>query len=362
MSDKKKIDFYNQAINNYVDMSLNDPTSIIAKEHGLMGLTRILICLNELGIKDGDCVITALPDHTYTRNKTRWSAGFAYGTIISIKSPNTPFIPLDVLPNCCGVIVAEIDDISNDINDLKAKINKLIESYNEIDASDFKRGNHFIGIYKANNRYYILLHCSFIYAKEIRNSYSHHKCDVNTTNILGQSFKFVYGDSAIKYYKEFVEENSLSIRYRELIIKDLFPSAQILFNQTHQGFYDINNILLGAYASSKPFVCPVMLTPEHDLSMIKVEKHIKVFEHNIYCSPHGGGYAIQGVTDIKNNNDFPHNSSSFLLEYSNGALMLTDNLIDLPFYYRSNTDICWCEKYEMGQIINKLQPIYNFKI
>lgn len=162
-----KIIDYNKSLKNFIDMSSGDPTAIIAKEHGLMGLTRLIMCMDKLGLNTDNNYFIALPDYTYTRNALRWNSGFPYGCIIYIDQIE-PFIPIDFRPNCCGVVFAEISEDDYDLVKLKNTYHSLLHSYSDLDSTDFNRRNHFFGIYRneQTNKYYFLIHGSFMFAKK----------------------------------------------------------------------------------------------------------------------------------------------------------------------------------------------------
>ncbi len=364
MSSNKRIQFYKKAINNFIDMSTKDATASVSKEHGIIGLTRILIAMEKLGISDGDCRFLALPDFTFTRSPRRWGAGFPYGCIIRTSGSNEkiPFIPLDFHPNCCGVTLAKIPYFDEDINSLQKRFNEIMNSYNELSLDDFKRGNHFIGIYHHNNEYYVLIHGSLDLVKS--NLYAHRSKNVQsymkTLDILNAPFNFLYGETAEIYFQEYLEYERKTLFYRKAFIMDLFPNAQVIFNKTHEGFYNMNTILLGGYVSSTPFDCPIMLSAGTDLSLVNINNPSNIGGEKIYCSPHGGGYSLNEVIDAKKTSK--EIDSDFILFFNNGSKMLSDNLLSLPYSYRTDTDKYWCDIYNMGSIKKKLKPVLNMKI
>ena len=81
---KQNIKYYNESIKHFIDLSTKDATANIAKEHGIIGLTRLNICMEKLDLDISNNFFIALPDFTYTRNALRWNAGFPYGCIINI--------------------------------------------------------------------------------------------------------------------------------------------------------------------------------------------------------------------------------------------------------------------------------------
>ena len=356
---------YRLAVSQFYDYSTGDPTAVLAKEHGLIGLTRIITCMQRVGLNPSNVDFLALPDFTYTRSKLRWSAGFPYGCIIRFHESDVPFIPVDFRPNCCGVVFAELPEFNDSALNLQQKYYDIVRSYSAIDSSDFNRRNHFMGMYRceANSKYYFLLHGSFNFAKKALYSEKNKALlrGVQTESILGESFAFLIGPEAQTYYKNYQEYEALTMYYRELITKTLFPYAEILFHRTHEGFNGIHTILLGAYANSKPFNCPVMLAPECDLPLIQINSPINIAgKPTLYCAPHGGGYALGEISAVQRVDDSLE--GNYILTYPNQSEMLTNNVLDMPFYYRTQTEEFWCNKYHMATEVLRLRPILNLKV
>lgn len=356
---------YNLAVNQFYDYSTGDPTAILAKEHGRIGLMRIIICMQRLGISPSHVDFIALPDFTYTRSKLRWNAGFPYGCIIRFDKNDVPFIPVDFRPNCCGIIFAELPEFDDSALNLQKKYYDIVSSYSVIDSSDFNRRNHFMGIYQceANQKYYFLLHGSFNFAKKALYSEKNEALalGLKSETIMDKPFAYLIGSQAQEYYKSYQEHEALTVHYRELITKTLFPNAEIIFHRTHEGFDGIHTILLGAYADSQPFRCPVMLAPECDLPIIQINTPIQIADKPaLYCAPHGGGYAlgeISAVQRVDNNLE-----GDYVLTYPNHSKMLTNNVLDMPFYYRTQTEKFWCDRYHMATELSRLKPILNLKV
>lgn len=164
---EQNIIYYNKSIKHFIDLSAKDVTANIAKEHGIIGLTRLNICMEKLDLETSNNFFVALPDFTYTRNALRWNAGFPYGCIINIDQ-SIPFIPIDFRPNCCGIIFAEIPTQDFDIGEIKKKYFELMNSYDDISPNDFNKRNHFFGLYynEKSDTYYFLIHGSFSFVKK----------------------------------------------------------------------------------------------------------------------------------------------------------------------------------------------------
>ena len=77
--------FYTKATKSFINYSSNDATAIIAREHALLGLSRLIACLNYLGSPCEDVRMIALPDFTYTRNPNRWTGRMRESILILSK-------------------------------------------------------------------------------------------------------------------------------------------------------------------------------------------------------------------------------------------------------------------------------------
>ena len=356
---------YNLAVSRFFDYSTGDPTSVLAKEHGLIGLMRIIMCMQRLGINPLNIDFIALPDFTYTRNKLRWDAGFPYGCIIRFHEKDVPFIPVDFRPNCCGVVFAEIPEFNVSALTLQKKYYDIVHAHSDIDASDLNRRNHFMGVYQCDTtkKYYFLLHGSFNFTKRALYSENNKELvhNIRSEVIMGEPFAYLIDSQAQIYYENYQKFENLTFYYRELIVKTLFPNAKIIFHRTHEGFCGIHTILLGAYANSQSFSCPIMLAPECDLPILEINKPIEIADKTaLYCAPHGGGYALGEISSVQRvDNDLKGN---YMLSYSNSSKMLTNNVLDMPFFYRTRTDKFWCEKYHMATELFRIKPILNLKV
>lgn len=358
--------FYSKAIHSFIDYSSNDATSTIAREHALFGLSRLISCLNYLGYPYEDVRMIALPDFTYTRNPSRWEAGFPYGCIIHIPQYEIPFVPIDFRPNCCGVTFAEIPTFNESLNDFRNRYFNVIRKYSKVDQKDLNRRNHFFAIYHnmQNNKYYCLLHCSFKFVKHALYS-EHNKLleGIKTYNFLSHDFHYLLGKEAEEYYHMYLQLEKETMALRARIIHELFNNAHILFNRTHEGFMGINTYLLGAYADCIKFTYPLMLSPDSNLYVINVNREIELCSRkSIYCAPHGGGYALDSIVSAQSFSNIEGNTEEYILQYPNNCLFLTNNILDMPFNYRNNTVYDWCSKYCIAETKEVLLPIINLKL
>lgn len=364
----KKIEIYENAVNSIFDYTDGDITSSLMREYAIRGMYNLLSCLNSIGLHNNNTKLIALPDFTFSRNDNRYHSYFPYGSIIHLDTCGENFIPLGFRPNCCGITMLELSPEDENIDNIKKRIKTLYKIKTNISCDDLNRGNHFIGIYRNQSRdqAYAIIHGSFNFVKTGCNDVPGLYIDkteywndkMKTYNIDGVDFPYLIGQHAKEYYDSYIQHELTTKKLRSEIALHLFPKSTIVFNETHEGFYNSNTITLGAYINNNPFIAPIMLSAESDLSMIEICKPLYDIAPNVYACPHGGGYElkhiISGFYDI--------NSQIYNLQFENNSIMETNDIRKLIYDYRTNTDITWAEVHKFGNIISKLTTEYNFKL
>ncbi len=369
------MNYYKEAVAHFVDLSTNDPTSGIAKENALIGLSALLECYDRHGLDSKGVFLVALPDFTFTRNKLRWEDGFSYGCIIFCGDVSIPLIPLGFRPNCCGVLLVEIPGWDGNEEKLYSSFIESLHSHKGISMDDFSRGNHFISVLRMTgaDRHFFLLHGSFSRIKEDiedgyglyidRSSYWRSKVISLNNGIL--SFPYLVESDAREYYDCYLEHESFSNEMMLKIARDLWGEPEIVFHNIHEGFHNQSTILLGCYVSARPFESPIMLSPDADMPVVKTYKTIDQLTNSkvdvdLYCTPHGGGYELAGVTEFirKQSNRRMVN----LVYGSTNKKLLTNNLLSLPFAYRKNVAEEWCIRYRAAEHVSSLNPIFSAKV
>ncbi len=274
-------------LNNYIEscevnFSNNDVATKIARYNAFTGMRAIFSCMKFNDILGSESKYIELPDFTYSKNVERWNAGFSNGCIMYLDTNDTPFIPIGFRPNCCGVTFAKIEGWNGDNNNFLKKFKKLIDENSDINGDDFGRKNHFVGIYKKGNEFYLILHGSFSKIKSGVNGMpglyydKDHYWDNKIKKYINEDIELVYliGEAAVEYYQYYKKYENLSIKLRRQIIDELFPNNKLIFEGTHQGFYDINTILLGGYFSKSPIICPIMVSPDMPLYEVKTHQSV----------------------------------------------------------------------------------------
>ena len=140
------------------------------------------------------------------------------------------------------------------------------------------------------------------------------------------------------------------------IAEFLFEGCNIIFNETHEGLFNEHTIILGAYVMNHPFSCPIMLSSETNLPIVETNKIIS--DLGFYACPHGGGYYLTNMKDGHYNSQ----KSVYEITYTNNAKLITTDIRNLIYTYRTNTDNVWINTFNLGRYTKKLQTIYNFKL
>lgn len=350
-----------------VNFSSDDTAAQIARHNALIGMKTIFSCMEANDILGLESKLIELPDFTYSKNVERWNAGFSNGCIIHLDTKNTPFIPIGFRPNSCGITFAKIEGWDGDSKKFLKQFKEIIREIVDINSDDFGRKNHFVGIYNKNDEFYIILHGSFSKIKSGINGIpglyydKEHYWDDKIKKYQYEDMELIYliGELADEYYRYYKEYEDLSTKLRRQIINILFKKNELVFEGTHQGFYDIQTILLGGYISQRPITCPIMISP--DMPIYEVETHqsaISINNHEYYCLPHGAGYKLlpDYITKVENMQDI------FSLQYGNEARVFTKYIELFPFEYRRNIIDNCCIKHNLGCVRECFKPILNIKV
>lgn len=362
------INLYKLAQSSIVDYTDNDVTACVMKEYALKSMYSILSCLNSMNMLRDKSRLIALPDFTFSRNDNRFRAGFPYGSIIYLDTGSIPFILPEFRPNCCGIAMVKLYDVETDVATISTKIQNINQINATFSGDDLRRGNHFIGIYHdvKNDSHYAIIHGSFSFVKSGLNNVPGLYLDktqywnnrLRYYNIANSRLPYLLGDDAVEYYDSYVEHEKNTKRLRAQAAEFLFENCNLVFNETHEGFFNINTIVLGAYISNSPFKAPIMLSAESGLPIVEVLNPLSDLPMNLYVCPHGGGYALRHIA----NGSYNEEENTYRFKYISGTVMIANDLRQLIFDYRQNTDFIWAEKYGFGKIECRLSTKYNFKL
>lgn len=350
-----------------VNFSSNDGAAKIARLNANSGMQMIFSCMDSIGILGENSKFVELPDFTYSKNIERWSAGFSNGCILHLDTRRTSFIPIEFRPNSCGVTFAKIKGWDNDCEKFIKRFKDVLNEIPYIDIDDFRRKNHFVGIYSYCDEYYIMLHGSFSKIKSgidglpglyfDKDSYWEDK--IKRYEYKDRELRYLISDAADEYYDCYRKYEVFSEKLRKQIIDRLFEENEVTFEGTHQGFYDINTILLGGYISKTPIACPIMVSPSLPLYEVEnTKKSIFISGQEYYCLPHGAGYKL--IPECSADNTSLQNI--FLLQYGSEAKVITKTIELMPYEYRENIINTCCLDQKLGRVKRIFNPIINIKI
>lgn len=364
-----KLSIYEYANRNIIDYTGQDSTANLLKEYAVYGMYNLLSTINDIGGSVENTKLIALPDFTFSRNEDRWKAGYPYGSIIYIDSNNIPFMPLGFRPNCCGITMCKVPKNSINPQIVMQKLDELPNLRLDLSNDDLKRGNHFIGTYhdETLDEYYAIIHGSFSFVKSgyhdlpglyiDKTDYWNKKIKIFNTKFT--SFEYLIEDAALEYYNTFKTFEKITKENRERITDFLFEGCEILFNETHEGLFDFQTIALGAYVMNHPYSCPIMLSAEADMPIVKICNAVLDLQNTqIFVCPHGGGYFLSNIKD----GHYIADNSNYELTYTNNAKLITSDIRNLTHTYRTNTDMIWLNTYNFGSYEKKLKTINNFKL
>ncbi|MHA2243547.1 MAG: hypothetical protein ACXADY_01125 [Candidatus Hodarchaeales archaeon] len=390
------------ARNEIYSWATNDLTCQLAKEVMSIGLVKIKLFFQELGL-DPQVIVVFGPDGSVTRNKARFNEGVGYGCTVATKDYIFPSL---LHPNGCGFGLYQIDNMPR-LPELMKKLNRLKKDGVPIGSQQGKwdvwKSNHFIDILRLDgvspnySQYeewlsqgsYVLIHSSQqIETKRL----SHWEVDKFTT--VDTPFGTIEGlsDDSLKEYLQFFQKvEEYSKRKRAAIATELFgeDNVRCLANPTHQGYYTENNynvMRLGLYNSlNKTGEKKLPLFPlafngysfiylyegqpninerhwtNDQYSRAKDKRHVD-FLKQANILPHGGGYSLMYPFSKVRSVMFNGVIYFELLDAPMESQMLIQNIDALEYGYRDPTEILpLVDRLELGKRVARFVPTQVIK-
>ncbi|MFW9904621.1 MAG: hypothetical protein ACFFFH_09835 [Candidatus Thorarchaeota archaeon] len=380
----------------------NDLTCQLAKEVMSIGLAKIKLFYQELGL-DPSVVIVFGPDGSVTRNKARFNEGVGYGCAVATKEYIFPSL---LHPNGCGFGLFQIDNMPS-LRELMKKLNTLkkegVPIGNLRGKWDVWKSNHFIDILRldeVNPNYsqydewlsqgtYALIHSS----QQIETKRLSH-WDPEKFTTVNTHFGTILGlcDESLKEYLEFFNKvEEYSKRKRIAIANELFGEDYIncIANPTHQGYYKENNyyvMRLGLYNSLNktgekklPFF-PLAFNGYSFIYLYEGQPNIKEqywtnyqyqraksMAHDDFLKqanilPHGGGYKLMYPFSKVRSVVFDKTNYFELLDAPMESQMLIQNIEALEYGYRGPTEILpLVDRFELGKRVARFIPVQVIK-
>ena len=385
----------------YFSLGVQDGASSLCKANFRYGLAKLHYTQESLGLTPNATFIST-PDETITKNRARWLAGYGYGGKLTWTDKNDPFIIIDAKPNACGMLVGGLDEMPQP-EDIIKNINRVINEDNYIDDVkiewDFKKGNHFIDVFKTKAReegsqlprYSFIIHGS---VPELRKEtekgpglyYDASKALFDMCEKVDTPFGPTYyleGDNAKEYLQFFQYAKKFAAQKREKAAELLFGKFKVLSNPLHQGLISYGDMLLGCqHITEDPNkIFPVALRSDLPAYLIKAlpnltsqqigelgfENRAKKWDlmhrlENFNTFPHGGGYAlphISRVTEVK----VIDGERYFICEQENqDGLAILEDIRETQFLYRGKVVMNKIDTTSLGKVVAQLNPKFILKI
>ncbi|MBN1544301.1 hypothetical protein JW898_02450 [Candidatus Woesearchaeota archaeon] len=390
----------NRAEKHIFSTGLNDGTSHLCNANMKYGLAKMHYVQDKYGFAPDATFITT-PDETVSRNAQRWEQGISYGGRLSWGNGREKFTILDVMPNCCGMLVGGLHDLPKPrsilgrVFDLEQKASYI----NDVRVKwDFYKGNHFIDVFRVDTKepklklpkYAVIMHagCPELKGETEKGMglYWHESNQLKEMcKIVKTPFGPMYilrGHDAVDYHDFHMFAEDFAKKRRELAFREIFYGGKILINHTHQGLLNMNEITLGCQMfHSKDQLLPVSIRADlpsylvrgvhnftpHQMDLLGFTS--RADELGVYnrlnradVLPHGGGYAFPDALSVEKVFEMK-DKRYFKIEMANSVgKKILSNMREMEFTYRGREVMQRCLDIGMCEIAAVLDPVYTIKI
>ena len=376
-----------------------DKGSELAASIGKLGLARIHLLQERFGLRP-DALFLVGPDASPSRNTLRCVSGFITGGNYIWGDGKTELIPLVFYSNACGLCTVGLPSLP-DKDSIFQRLLDLQSCPPSIDGInvmlDFAISNHFIAVYKLHAisqpydfSYISILHCS---APELKVTSPlgiglHPKASAQLSQIVENydtplgSIPYVSGANAIMYYNLYRYADWFAKKKRALIAMTLFPEGTILNNRMHLGLTSMNECRLGnqivdgsVEAGDYPFLLgpnavSFLFSPKPNLDdqcfaalgYGELSPHYARRLATPNLVPHGGGYLYDYIADFSwsllNNGNF----LQLVILTTAGNELVVPDVTDLPYRFRDESTLNWCESYGICRRTAALVPEFCLRL
>ncbi len=377
---------------------MDDSTSLLAKANMKYGLAKMHFIQEKFGLEPNATFVSS-PDETISRNTGRWNRGISYGGKITWGSGKEKLIMLDTKPNACGMAVGALDKIPK-LDDTLKEIHRLEQEdrfINDIKIRwDFKKGNHFIDVFKVKNlsglklpRYAVILHagCSELKGANDKGPGLYHD-EMGWLKDIMKEVKTPFGPSAVlegSYAREYMKFHDFAVDFakqrRELALKEIFGIKRFVLNQPHQFMPHQNQTALGCHDSKPGGLYPVSLRGDKPSFLVLGKKNFTLswikelgFQEraeqlgvmkrllNANLVPHGGGYMFPALASMHKVHELGGERFFELdMEHGNQKEIVMD-VKDVVYDYRGLEVFEKTKKIGLCEPVAELSPVYVIKI
>jgi len=364
------------------------------------GLAKIHLAQEALGLTP-DATFIAAPDLTVTRNLSRWRSGFGYGGRLTWGDGRQEWIPLDLKPNFCGMLVGGLNRLPAR-DTLLQRIQALQAEELNVEGIplkwDFGESNHFINIFRVTPLdgssllpYAFVIHGA---GSELRGESAwgdglywdrsaglQRKAEVLETPF--GPLRILTGQAARDYYGFCQRVNAFANKRRLLIAQRLFDDMMPYYNDAHQGLLSMNDMVLGTYLVPEggETIFPLTLRAELPAYLVRGRLNLSdaVIERlglgerarrlglygrlqSVNIIPHGGGYTFPHLRDVLSVIEMGQERYFELSLGADGSRQIVSDVRDLPYAYRGMEVVERVVELSLGELVARLDPIYGLKI
>ncbi len=374
----------------WTELAVPDAVSALATANIRHGLAKILATQQALGFPL-DASFVGSPDLTIPRNRHKWQWGMAIGGKLRWGDGSQPLIFLDPQINTSTALVATIDTMP-DLATILDRIDQIRTHRTEIDGIelewDLGRDNHFLNLYRVTSatenlasEWVVIVHggegevkkpsrlgwgLDFQQSQPLRERMQVIETRFGPTRVLT-------GQVAADYYAEYLRARAYGQQKRRVIAEDLFPGCQVISNELHHGYQNINTAVIGAYGfgSDLDTIYPITLRSDLPTYLVRGIPNVhpdlvpdtvppllreRVIGANLL--PHGGGYAFPEVTGV--DAIVERKGERFVVfRLPNGGQRVTADLTSIPFEYRGEAVMDRVRAWQLATEVATLQPVYS---
>lgn len=386
-----------QAWQHIFSLGLLDSGAKIGEKVMTYGLAKIHCLQEELGLKP-NAFFLGSTDLTITRNVYRFNHGFGYGGIINWGNGKVKFIPIDVKPNACGMLVGGIDKFIS-CTELIESLEELKNNPGEIAGTnikwDFNTSNHFINLFKVIDNdqlpaYIFVIHGA---GDEFRGDHDHQfGLYIDKSKILySQAYtlytpfgpiNYLLGEMAEKYFQFYQAVEEFTKQRRLYVAHQLFNEFQLITDQCHQGLTGVDEMILGCHKfSDEETIYPLMLRADRPGYLLKGKFNLTTDQlesqglaqraerlglYDQLCQvnilPHGGGYFFPDILHVEKVREVGQNRYYELQTISGLGKKIVQHLREVPYEYRGQEVLSHTLKLDLGRVCATLIPVYSLKI
>jgi hypothetical protein len=389
-----------RAMEHIFSTGLDDSGARLGLANMQYGLAKIHLAQEALGLAP-DATFIAAPDLTITRNLNRWRSGFGYGGRLTWGDGQQEWIPLDLKPNCCGMLAGGLNRLPAR-DTLLQRVQELQSEELSLDGIpltwDFGESNHFITLFRMTPLddnsflpYAFVMHGA---GSELRGEtvwgdglyWDRSERLQRKAEILETPFgplRILTGQAARDYYAFCQRVDTFARERRLLIAQRLFDEVTTYNNEAHQGLVSMNDMVLGTclVREGGNTISPLTLQANLPAYLVRGRPNLSddVIERlglgerarrlGLYdrlrsanIVPHGGGYTFPHLQDVLSVIELGQERYFELSLGTDDSRQIVSDVCDLPYAYRGMEVVERVVELGLGELVARLDPIYVLKL